>query len=409
MSVEVALIALGTVAVRAATTLCLGDHKIAVEVGGAAIDHLAGQLTKERDKRKFKRLMDNFAEAVVDRIEPILDTEFRSLPENERFASIDAVRDTFAKASLEDDDLFAADLDAGHLDRLIRRRASRQSTLLSADGTALYDLLLRECCGYIIEISRGLPAFSTNALTELLRRDREIQTKTSRLLPPPSVNKAKAIAAAGEYVLDLLAACNPRTIDEVIATIRALAETRLEEALPVIARFASDPRPRVFEEILRCMSRFEAREYGETVLAKSTLTRLVVHDERTLAAACHMTSLRQLELCHFDPEPAFVQDYCRLQPVSTLRLVQWPMRNLALIGTRFRLASLGLFHMELDDLSSLDFVESVVELRIENSSVSSFAGVERWRGSLQKVLVVGSSATTDAVADLRARMPHLNV
>jgi hypothetical protein len=37
MSVEAALIALGTVAVRTATKLWLGDHKIAAEVGGAAV------------------------------------------------------------------------------------------------------------------------------------------------------------------------------------------------------------------------------------------------------------------------------------------------------------------------------------------------------------------------------------
>lgn len=889
VSIEVGLIALGTVAVRAATKLWLGDNKIAAEVGGGAVDLLAGQLTKERDRRKFKRLMDNFAEAVVDRIEPILTAEFRSLPENEQLAAIDAVRDTFDQAFRGDDDLFAADLDAGRLDRLIRRRAARQSALLSADGTALYDLLLRECCGYVIEISRGLPAFSVNALTELLRRDRqmldgirevlarlpqrdrsagfdydyrqlvarkldhvemfgvtladasrryplsvayigltastddlgpvhrvddllagaqrifirgeaglgkttllqwiavrsalsdfpeqladwngtipffvplrryasrelpspehfldevgkyiademppgwvqarlrdgsavllidgvdelaadrreetrtwlrdlvatfrqarvivtsrpagappqwlrdagfsvmdlqpmsrgdvrlfvarwhnairqgclddesrqavhdyetallgllesrghlrklagypllcallcalnqdrratlpanrmelyevalqmllerrdverrirtidglgrteklllladlaywlirngytdveapralyrisqrlhlmpqvkagnqdvyrhllersgllrepvegrvdfvhrtfqeylaaqdamniddvgtvvqnahldqwhevvvmavghaskkqreellerllergdlhllvlasletapeldadlrrEIQAKTSRLLPPASINKAKAIAAAGEYVLDLLAACQPRTIEEIVATIRALAETRLEEALPVIARFASDPRPRVFEEILRCVSRFDEQEYGDTVLANSARTQLVVHDEFTLTAACHILSLRQLELRHLTPDPGLAHHYCRLQPVSTLRLVQWPEQDLALIGSRFHLAELSILDMELDDLSCLDFVESVVELRFEGGALSSFAGVERWRDSLKKVHVVGSYATSNALADLRARMPHLNV
>src|SRR4051812_9401856 len=41
MPVETALIALGTVAVRTATKLWLGDHKIAAEVGGVAVDQLA--------------------------------------------------------------------------------------------------------------------------------------------------------------------------------------------------------------------------------------------------------------------------------------------------------------------------------------------------------------------------------
>ncbi|GLZ33400.1 hypothetical protein Lesp02_55880 [Lentzea sp. NBRC 105346] len=174
MSVEVALFSLGTVAVRTATKLWLGDNKIAAEVGASAVDVVSGKLASSRDKRKLNRLLENFAEAVALRLEPIIDAEFRSLPEHERLAALTAVSDTFEQASLRDKDLFAADLDAGHLDRSIRKRVPSQTSLLSADGTALYDLLLKECCGYVIEISRGLPTFSPDALTELLRRDREI-------------------------------------------------------------------------------------------------------------------------------------------------------------------------------------------------------------------------------------------
>ncbi|MEV6902174.1 hypothetical protein [Amycolatopsis sp. NPDC051372] len=47
---------------------------------------LSGQLTKERGRRRLKRVLDIFAEAVVDRIEPIVDVEFRSLPEHEKLA-----------------------------------------------------------------------------------------------------------------------------------------------------------------------------------------------------------------------------------------------------------------------------------------------------------------------------------
>ncbi|ROP41932.1 NACHT domain-containing protein [Saccharothrix texasensis] len=890
MSVEAALIALGTVAVRTATKLWLGDHKIAAEVGGAAVDHLSGQLTRERDRRKFARLLDNFADAVVDRIEPIIDAEFRALPEHERLAAIDAVRDTFDEVDLDDDDLFAADLDAGHLDRAIRRRVPARSALLSADGTALHDLLLRECCGYVIEISRGLPAFSANALTELLRRDREmldgirevlarlpqrdrtdgfdydyrqlvarkldhvemfgvtladasrryplsvayisvmasadelspihrveellagarrvfirgeaglgkttllqwvavrsalsdfpdrladwngtvpffiplrryagrdlpaperfldevgkyvagemphgwmqrklrdgsalllvdgvdelaagrrdeartwlrdlvgafplarvivtsrpgaapsqwlddarfsvldlqpmsradvrlfvtrwhdamrlgciddesrqalddyetgllelldtrghlrklagypllcallcalhrdrratlptnrmelyevalqmllerrdverkigaieglgrtekvllladlaywlirngytdvdvpralyrisqrlhlmpqvragnqdvyrhllersgllrepvdgrvdfihrtfqeylaaqdamntddvgtvvqhahldqwhevvvmavghasqtqreellgrllergdlnllvlasletapelsgslrreIQLNTARLLPPSSINKAKAIAAAGPFVLDLLADCQPQTVDEVTATIRALAETRIEEALPVIARFASDPRPRVFEEVLRCMAFFDVREYGEAVLAKSTLPRLLVDSEVALTAVKYMGSLKQVHLPHPGQGWSSAVRYELPDQVSNLRISGWPEEHLASIRTRLRLANLSIIEMDLGDLRSLEFAESVVELRIEGGSLRSFAGVERWADSLKKVSVVGyGSVDPGLLDDLRIAMPHVTV
>ncbi|WP_328609537.1 NACHT domain-containing protein [Amycolatopsis sp. NBC_00345] len=889
MPVETALIALGAVAVRTATKLWLGEHKIVAEVGGAAVDQLSGQLTKERDRRRFKRLMDDFAEAVVDRIEPILDVEFRSLPEHEKLAAVEAVRDTFDLASLDDADLFAADLDAGHLDRSIRRRVPSRTTLLAADGTALYDLLLRECCGYVIEISRGLPAFSANALTELLQRDREmldgirevlarlpqrdrdagfdydyrqlvarkldhvemfgvtladasrryplsvayigltastgehgpvrrveellagaqrvfirgeaglgkttllqwvavrsalgdfpeqlaswkgtvpffiplrryagrdlpgpaqfldeggkyiadsmppgyvleklrdgsavllvdgvdelvagrrdeartwlrdlvsafprvrvivtsrpagahprwladtgfavldlqpmnrddvrlfvarwhnamrstraddesrqalddyearllelvesrghlrklagypllcallcalhqdrratlpsnrmelydvalqmllerrdverqivpieglgrteksllladlaywlirngytdveapralyrvsqrlnhmpqvkagnqdvfrhllersgllrepvqgrvdfvhrtfqeylaaqdamntddvgtvvqqahldqwhevvvmavghasqkqreelltrllargdlhllvlasletapelsgdlrreIQVKTARLLPPASMYQAEEVASAGEFVLDLLAACQPQKIEEIVATIHALAGTRLEEALPVIAKFASDPRPRVFDELLNCISRFDEQAYGEAVLAKSTWTSLYVDGEPELVAARYMTSLKQLELRYFRHDDSLTSRYCFLPPVPDLRLREWPEYKLGTIGTTFRLDSLSVLDMQLTDLTSLDFVESVEEVRIDGGKLLSFAGVERWQASLKKLSVVNCPTGLEALADLRVRLPQVAV
>ncbi|MFS8101427.1 NACHT domain-containing protein [Lentzea alba] len=892
MPVETALISLGTVAVRTATKLWLGDHKVAAEVGAAAVDQLSLKLTKERDKRKLVRLMDNFAEAVVDRLEPIIEAEFRALKENEQLAAIDAVRDTFEEASLDDADLFAADLDAGHLDRSIRRRVPPRTRLLSADATALYDLLLRECCGYVIEISRGLPVFSANALTELLRRDREmldgirevlarlpqrdrtagfdydyrqlvarkldrvdmfgvtladasrryplsvayisltastdddlgsvhrvedllagarhffirgeaglgkttllqwiavrsalgdfpekladwngtipffvplrryagrelpaperfldevgryiademprgwvqdklrdgsavllidgvdemvadrreeartwlrdlvnafprtrvvvtsrpggapaqwlgaegfsvldlqpmsrgdvrlfvarwhaamqvtcvddesrrrlhdyeegllellasrahlrklagypllcallcalyqdrratlpsnrmelyevalqmllerrdverginaidglgrtekllllgdlaywlirngytevdvpralyrlsqrlshmpqakasiqdvyrhllersgllrepvegrvdfvhrtfqeylaardamttddvgtvvqsahldqwhevvvmavghasqrqreellhgllnrgdlhllvlasmetapelstslrgeIQVKTMRLLPPNSMNKAKAIASAGEYVIDLLADCRPQTIDEETATVRALAETRLDEALPVLARFAAkSTSDRVFEEIVHGASFFDERAYGESVLSQSRRTSMYVDSELKLVAARYMTSLDQLGLKHLDDTRAFAHRYGLLPQVSTLRLNSWPRSDLRLIGTRFRLATLVLENMRLPDLRSLDFVESVVELRVTGGSLASFDGIERWQGSLKKVVAVDHGPTTrKMLAALKREMPNLIV
>lgn len=55
MGVDVALISLGTVAVRTATKLWLGDNKIAAEVGAGVVDLLSSRLTKEIDKRKLRR------------------------------------------------------------------------------------------------------------------------------------------------------------------------------------------------------------------------------------------------------------------------------------------------------------------------------------------------------------------
>ncbi len=153
--------------------LWLGDHEVAAEVGSSAVELLSERLGGVRDRRKFNRMIENFAEAVADRLDPVT-REFHQLPEHERLATIEAVKDTFEKAALVDADLFAADLDASHLEKAVLRRVPDQTALLSEGATGLYKLLLRECCGYVIEISRGLPIFSSAALTEILQRETSI-------------------------------------------------------------------------------------------------------------------------------------------------------------------------------------------------------------------------------------------
>jgi hypothetical protein len=119
-------------------------------------------------------MVDHFTDAVAERLSPIMDIEFRGLPENERLAAIEAVRDTFEHARLDHDDLFASDLDSRYLDRHLRTRVPNVTEHLSHDGCSVYDLLLRESCGYILEIARGLPVFNPNALTEIIRRETEM-------------------------------------------------------------------------------------------------------------------------------------------------------------------------------------------------------------------------------------------
>src|SRR5262249_38320619 len=96
--------------------------------------------------------------------------------EHERLAAMDAVTMTFDAAALTDADLFAHDLDAGFLDRYLRgqdpERVRRAG--LSADAVGLYDLLLRECCAYVIEVVRTLPRLGMAGLTGGLRRERQV-------------------------------------------------------------------------------------------------------------------------------------------------------------------------------------------------------------------------------------------
>ncbi|HET8658692.1 MAG TPA: NACHT domain-containing protein [Micromonosporaceae bacterium] len=174
---ELAAIAVGTAVAKTACEVWLGDHKILAGAGTGVIDLVGRRLAVTREERQFRRLWEQAAELIADRVEPLVRHEFRDLPENEALAAVEAVQLTFTTAALTDADLFAQDLDAGFLDRYLRgqdpERALRSA--LSEAATSLYDLLLRECCAYTIEVVRTLPmGGSPAAFAELLRRERQI-------------------------------------------------------------------------------------------------------------------------------------------------------------------------------------------------------------------------------------------
>jgi Leucine-rich repeat (LRR) protein len=174
VSLEASAIALTTAVVKAAAKLWLGDRPVAADATAKVFDLLEKQVTGLNDRRKLRLLFTNLESRVADRLLPFLDVEFRALPENERAAAVDAARETFDRAALTDDDLFATDLDAGYLYRYLLRAVPGRTSLLSADGTELYQRVLRECCAYLVQVTSTLPRFQPGALVEVLRRETEI-------------------------------------------------------------------------------------------------------------------------------------------------------------------------------------------------------------------------------------------
>ncbi|MEU1238372.1 NACHT domain-containing protein [Micromonospora aurantiaca] len=98
-----------------------------------------------------------------------------------------------------------------------------------------------------------------------------IQERASEILPPKNFTAAKAIAAAGDFALDLLANTDPRKAREVAATIRAAAVIGAENGIPLIQRFSTDQRATVIRELMLAWSRFDVEEYALRVLQHSPL------------------------------------------------------------------------------------------------------------------------------------------
>ncbi|MGW5746448.1 NACHT domain-containing protein [Amycolatopsis sp. NPDC003861] len=182
MSLEASAIALTTAVVKAAAKIWLGDRPIAADATAKVFDLLEKQVAGLNDRRKLRLLFTNLESRVADRLLPFLDVEFRSLPENERAAAVDAVRETFERAALTDEDLFDADLDAAYLYRYLLRTVPGVTRLLSADATELYQRVLRESCAYLVQVTSTLPRFQPGALVEILQRETEILETVRKVL-----------------------------------------------------------------------------------------------------------------------------------------------------------------------------------------------------------------------------------
>lgn len=120
MSVEAAGIAIGTAVVKSAIGLWLDDQAPVAAGAGKVVDLVAEKLGGLREGNRLRRNAETVAEAVADRLEPLIREEYRALPEHERLAAVTAVADMLGRAALGDAELFAADLDAGRLERHVR-------------------------------------------------------------------------------------------------------------------------------------------------------------------------------------------------------------------------------------------------------------------------------------------------
>ncbi|MFG2045687.1 NACHT domain-containing protein [Dactylosporangium sp. NPDC048998] len=194
MSIEAAVIGLGTAVVKSAVGIWLGGHEIVAGAADKAIDIAAGRISGHRDQRRFSRTMEQSADTIGARLEPFILNELRALATNERIAAVDAVTDTLSRVALTDQDLFAIDLDAGRLFRHVQQAApdAKQRAGLSSDAAALFDLVLRESCTYVIQYRTVLPQSGVAGLVELLRRETELHKLVEQALDRLPVRRGDA-------------------------------------------------------------------------------------------------------------------------------------------------------------------------------------------------------------------------
>ncbi|MGA4861044.1 NACHT domain-containing protein [Streptomyces lavendulocolor] len=97
-----------------------------------------------------------------------LEESYGGLPENERLAAVDAVRDSFAAAGeIGADRLFAVDLDPARLRAELRSAAAVRG--LAPRAADLYEELLGLCCAHVVEQLTAHPSFPARAAVEQAR------------------------------------------------------------------------------------------------------------------------------------------------------------------------------------------------------------------------------------------------
>lgn len=181
MSAEAAALRLGTTVAKTAADIWLGGRRRQQERQLSLTELVRLRVPGLRLQRSVERQFGQITDAVFDRLEPYLEHEFRGLDESGRQAVIDAVCDTFARADLSDEAVFAAD---AHPAELIRRLTGSVPAPvgLSDAETRLYRMLFAECVEYYVRIVRSLPVFEERAAAELLARTSTLGTEVARIL-----------------------------------------------------------------------------------------------------------------------------------------------------------------------------------------------------------------------------------
>ena len=185
-----AAIDLATTIIRIGFGLTFGP--LGSEAAGAITSFAGTRIADRLQARRLQRMFDQCVDIVADRTIKFLANEFRDLATNERAAAILAVRDTFAASSLSAQHITKLDLNPFLMRRALRPVSAKilKTALLSSGAHELYTRILNESCDYLVEFVAALPQFSTDALSELLRRESQILRDLNQLLQRMPTSRA---------------------------------------------------------------------------------------------------------------------------------------------------------------------------------------------------------------------------
>lgn len=171
----------GTAIMKAVAKLWLKDSPIAEGAAAGAIDVVKKKIEDFDTQRATEKLLNNLQDEVAKRLSNTIAIEFPTLPENDRVAAALAVAAVLEELDLAPE-IARQDLDAARLLAAARPLAVRHFKGLGDDGERLADLLLTECCAYVISLAGKLPDFQIAATRELLKRSTTLLDEMAAVL-----------------------------------------------------------------------------------------------------------------------------------------------------------------------------------------------------------------------------------
>ncbi|MFI7343021.1 NACHT domain-containing protein [Streptomyces sp. NPDC050085] len=253
----------------------------------------------------------------------------------------------------------------------------------------------------------------------------EVEGRAAALLPPRSVDEARALAAVGPVILDLLPGPERLEDDEAQAVVRTAGFVGGDAALTVMKRFLGHPEPSVAWAMHVSWDRFDASDYAREILYRAGSSRLIVrtpeqldlvaglptpdalvlygdHGVHAIAHAVDTSSVRSLDLNDNTTLDRldFLTSWKRLSylglrncpgVVDLTCLAESAVTNLHLYDAQARLEGLrhhtGLTHLGLHrPLSAREFTTLHLDATLRgltlgsgaSRELTSLAGVERW-------------------------------
>ncbi|MGH3887627.1 MAG: NACHT domain-containing protein [Pseudonocardiaceae bacterium] len=182
MPLGTAATGVGKQVVTHAVRTWLGARQARAERDAELIDLVRLSVRDHFQQRELVRQLEDLADQIGKRLRPVYEHDFRTVPENERVAALLAVVDALKAAELTDDTLFAVDVDARKLARLVRDRVPVRRVGLAEPAERLYDAVLDESCMALVQVVKHLPAFEPRALTELLGRFSQVADGIAEVL-----------------------------------------------------------------------------------------------------------------------------------------------------------------------------------------------------------------------------------